>query len=214
MFQAWLVKMAKTQASSAPNTRPGDRRQEPHHGHRHEAQDRHRLQDIQQRHQQGAGARVLGRPGGIGEGESQRNAHARSASAGRCARHSRAAGRDPGSDWSALTADSGWTRKRLASAKTMMKPSTSTAASRSQRLGSRRRASIETGGRIFMSGGPRGRAWLRRLFPARIGGFAWTGNLFEAPGRRRAPAWTWRALRGVFHDSALADRLSPKYCIH
>ena len=24
MFQAWLVKMAKTQASSAPNTRPGD----------------------------------------------------------------------------------------------------------------------------------------------------------------------------------------------
>ena len=24
MFQAWLVKMAKTQASSAPKTRPGD----------------------------------------------------------------------------------------------------------------------------------------------------------------------------------------------
>ncbi len=24
MFQAWLVKMAKTQASSAPNIRPGD----------------------------------------------------------------------------------------------------------------------------------------------------------------------------------------------
>ena len=25
MFQAWLVKRAKTQASSAPNTRPGER---------------------------------------------------------------------------------------------------------------------------------------------------------------------------------------------
>src|SRR5690349_17181057 len=60
-----------------------------------------------------------------------------------------------------------------------MKPSTSAAASKSQRLGSRRRASIETGGRIFMSGGPRGRVWLGRLFENRIGGFAVRGNHFE-----------------------------------
>src|SRR6185437_4929089 len=46
----------------------------------------------------------------------------------------------------------GCTRKRLTSAKATMKPSTSTAASRSQRLGSRRRPSIEMGGRIFISG--------------------------------------------------------------
>src|SRR5476651_2814555 len=51
---------------------------------------------------------------------------------------------------------SGCTRKRLTSAKATMKPSTRIAASRSQRLGSRRRASIETGGRIFMSGRPCG----------------------------------------------------------
>src|ERR1700744_6165295 len=45
----------------------------------------------------------------------------------------------------------GCPRNRLASANRIMKPITSPAASRSQRLGSRRRASIETGGRIFIS---------------------------------------------------------------
>src|SRR5258708_29392441 len=63
-----------------------------------------------------------------------------------------------------------------------MKPSTKIAASRSQRLGSRRRASIETGGRIFMAGVPRRRLWLRRLL--------------EGPDRRVRRAWQ-PTLRGA-----------------
>src|SRR5258708_16332641 len=51
---------------------------------------------------------------------------------------------------------SGWTSDRLASANSTMKPSTSAAASTSHRLGRTRRAWIETGGRIFISGMPRG----------------------------------------------------------
>ena len=82
---------------------------------------------------------------------------------------------------------SGSTRLRLASAKRMMKPSTSTAASRSQRLGSRRRASIETGGRIFISGKPRKgveRCDCQKIDsqkPAPIGAFGAAGNHFERP---------------------------------
>ena len=59
MFQAWLVKMGKIAAISAPSTRPGvsDRKKmmviE-------EAQDRDRLQDVQQRHQDHLGAAALG----------------------------------------------------------------------------------------------------------------------------------------------------------
>src|ERR1700712_3968756 len=78
---------------------------------------------------------------------------------------------------------SGCNRKRLTSAKATRKPSTKIAANRSQWLGSRRRASIETGGRIFMSGGPRGRIGWRRLCLAPIGAFGQGGNLFEALGQ-------------------------------
>src|SRR5258708_2137966 len=95
---------------------------------------------------------------------------------------------------------SGRTRNRLASAKAMMKLNTRIAASRSQRLGSSRRASIETGGRIFMSGRPSKWDTVKSPVPsgkrgdreisagrvakllssyARIGGFAASGNHFE-----------------------------------
>ena len=51
---------------------PGRQRQEEHEGHGNEAQDGDRLEDIQQGHQKRAGARALGRPGRIAEGEQQR----------------------------------------------------------------------------------------------------------------------------------------------
>ena len=47
MFQAWLVKMAKIAASSAPSVLPGKRPRKKVDGEGQKAQDRHRLQDVE-----------------------------------------------------------------------------------------------------------------------------------------------------------------------
>ena len=81
---------------------------------------------------------ALGRPGRVGEGEDQRNPqrdeHAQAGAAG----HSRA-GRGRRLSGAAVSRASGSPRVRLASANSTMKPSTRTAATRSQLLGSSRR---------------------------------------------------------------------------
>ncbi|MEJ1969309.1 MAG: hypothetical protein WDN03_11860 [Rhizomicrobium sp.] len=55
-----------------PEHPSGRQRHEEDDGDGDEAEDRHRLEDVQERDQDRAGARALGRPGGIGEGEDQR----------------------------------------------------------------------------------------------------------------------------------------------
>ncbi len=72
MFQAWLVKMAKIAASSGPSTLPGKQRDEEHDGEGQIAEDRHRLQHVEQRDQHHFGAPALGGEGRVGEGEDQR----------------------------------------------------------------------------------------------------------------------------------------------
>ena len=53
---------------------PRRQAEEKHHGDRDEPQDRHRLQDVEQRDKQRARARAFRGPGRIGEGEQQREA--------------------------------------------------------------------------------------------------------------------------------------------
>ena len=75
MFQAWLVKMAKMQASSAPNIRPGERlknqttvtEMKPRIG----TDCRISSNGTSKR----SGARTFRRPGGVGEGEDERDPH-------------------------------------------------------------------------------------------------------------------------------------------
>ena len=59
-------------ASSAPKRLAGEQAHEEHGGEGEEAEDRHRLQDVEQRDQHQGGATALGGPGGVGEGEQQR----------------------------------------------------------------------------------------------------------------------------------------------
>ncbi len=47
MFQAWLVKMAKIGGEFGAEHAPRRKRHEEHHGDRDEAEDRHRLQDVE-----------------------------------------------------------------------------------------------------------------------------------------------------------------------
>jgi hypothetical protein len=60
MFQAWLVKITKIEASSAPSTWPGNRPMKNGDGEGEEAQDRHRLQDVEDRDHHQAGAAAFG----------------------------------------------------------------------------------------------------------------------------------------------------------
>ena len=53
----------------------GRQRHEEHHGHRNEAEDRNRLQNVEQRHEDALGIFVLGRQRRIGERENQREHH-------------------------------------------------------------------------------------------------------------------------------------------
>ena len=72
MFQAWLVKMAKIAASSAPERVAGEEAEEERDGEGQEAQDRHRLEDVQDRDQHHLPAAALGRERRVGEGEDER----------------------------------------------------------------------------------------------------------------------------------------------
>ena len=72
MFQAWLVKMAKIAAHSAPSSLPGNRPQEERDGEGEEAQHRHRLQDVERRHDHQLGLAALGGERRHHEGEQQR----------------------------------------------------------------------------------------------------------------------------------------------
>ena len=72
MFQAWLVKIAKIAAHSAPSVEPGNKLQEERDREGQEAQDRHRLQDVEQRDQRHFGAPAFGRERRVSECEEQR----------------------------------------------------------------------------------------------------------------------------------------------
>ena len=56
---------------------PGRQRQEKNGGHRNETQNRHRLQDIENRHQELARTLALGGPSRVGESKDQREEHRR-----------------------------------------------------------------------------------------------------------------------------------------
>ena len=73
MFQAWLVKMAKIAAHSAPNVLPGKRREEERHREGQEAQHRHRLQDVERGQDEQLGAPALGGERRHDESEDQRS---------------------------------------------------------------------------------------------------------------------------------------------
>ena len=59
MFQAWLVKIAKIAAHSAPSTLPGNSAMKKIDRDREEAEDRDRLQNVEQRHEHQLGPSAL-----------------------------------------------------------------------------------------------------------------------------------------------------------
>ena len=72
MFQACEVKIAKIGGAFGAQDRAGKKRQEKSHRERQKAEDRHRLQDVEQRDQNERGAPAFGGKRRVDEGEDQR----------------------------------------------------------------------------------------------------------------------------------------------
>ena len=72
MFQAWLVKIAKIAAQFRAQGIAGKEPEEERHGEGQKAQDRHRLQDVEQRDQHHLRPPALGRERRVGESEDER----------------------------------------------------------------------------------------------------------------------------------------------
>ena len=72
MFQRLTGEDRKDRDEFGAQDAAGRQRQEEHGRHRNESEDRDRLQDVEERHQQAARPLALRRPGRIGQGEHQR----------------------------------------------------------------------------------------------------------------------------------------------
>jgi hypothetical protein len=66
MFQAWLVKIAKIAASSGPSVLPRKSEMKKTTVKREVTENRHRLQDVEERYQHHLGAAALAGQGRIG----------------------------------------------------------------------------------------------------------------------------------------------------
>ena len=71
MFQAWLGEDREDRRQLHPQHPAGEQVHEEDDGEGQEADDRHRLQDVQDRHQYQAGPAALRGPGRVGEGEEE-----------------------------------------------------------------------------------------------------------------------------------------------
>ena len=154
MFQAWLVKMAKTAANSAPSTRPG-------------ASDMKNTTVTEMKPRIGTDCRMsssgtsrqLGAPAlrgerRVGEGEEERQRPAPPACATSCARHIPADARDRATAACRCSSASGCSRSPLASARNARSPRIRRIASSSHRVNKRAHPPTEIGTITRMSAIP------------------------------------------------------------